>query len=148
MHIPAPLEPPAPPGPPELLDPFGHGLLLDDGDLVVRGGGLAEVRGPANLVQALTLRLLTPYGTDRCNHRYGLSAGEAFTHPGGPRVLKDLLRLEIVRTLGADPRVREVLDVAFTEDRAARLLTVRVLLEALDGRTTALSAALSAALEV
>lgn len=122
------------------LDPLGHSLLLDDGDLVVRGTGLAEVHGLANLVQALTLRLLTPYGTDPCNHRYGLSAGEAFTHPGGTRVLKDLLRLEIVRTLAADPRVREVLDVTFTDDPAARLLTARVHVEALDGRTTALTA--------
>ncbi|MEV0449279.1 hypothetical protein [Streptomyces sp. NPDC050600] len=126
--------------PPAPLEPLGHSLLLDDGDLVVRGTGLAEVRGLANLVQALTLRLLTPYGSDRCDHRYGLSAGEAFTHPGGARVLKDLLRLEIVRTLAADPRVREIADVVLTEDPAVRLLTVRVLVEALDGRTTALTA--------
>ncbi|MEU3750526.1 MULTISPECIES: hypothetical protein [Streptomyces] len=125
---------------PAPLEPLGHSLLLDDGDLVVRGGGLAEVRGLANLVQALTLRLLTPYGSDRCDHRYGLSAGAAFTHPGGSRVLKDLLRLEIVRTLAADPRVREVAEVTFTEDPAVRVLTVRVLVEALDGRTTALTA--------
>ncbi|MEU8761571.1 hypothetical protein [Streptomyces sp. NPDC048659] len=121
-------------------DPLGRGLLLDDGDLVLRGTGLAEVQGLANLVQALTLRLLTPYGSDRCDHRYGLSAGAAFTHPGGTRVLRDLLRLEIVRTLAADPRVREVADVSIDEDRVGRVLTVRVLVEALDGRTTALTA--------
>ncbi|MFI8961908.1 hypothetical protein ACIGO8_07315 [Streptomyces sp. NPDC053493] len=129
------------------LEPLGHSLLLSDGDLVVRGTGLAEVHGLANLVQALTLRLLTPFGSDRCDHRYGLSAGTAFTHPAGPRVFKDLLRLEIVRTLATDPRVHEVVDVVFTEDEPgqpgaarSRVLSVRVLVEAVDGRTTALTA--------
>ncbi|MFI6704343.1 hypothetical protein ACIBJC_36340 [Streptomyces sp. NPDC050509] len=128
-------------------EPLGYSLLLDDGDLVVRGTGLAEVHGLANLVQALTLRLLTPYGTDRCDHRYGLSAGAAFGHPGGKSALQDLLRLEIVRTLAADPRVHEVVDVAFAEEGPdkpgaprPRVLSVRVLVEAVDGRTTALTA--------
>ncbi|MFF0430703.1 hypothetical protein ACFYU9_00540 [Streptomyces sp. NPDC004327] len=125
-------------------EPLGYSLLLDDGDLVVRGTGLAEVHGLANLVQALTLRLLTPYGTDRCDHRYGLSVGAAFGHPGGTAALKDLLRLEIVRSLAADPRVQEVVDVTFAEDgpggARTRVLSVRVLVEAVDGRTTALTA--------
>lgn len=128
-------------------EPLGYSLLLDDGDLVVRGTGLAEVHGLANLVQALTLRLLTPFGTDRCDHRYGLSAGPAFAHPGGTAALKDLLRLEIVRTLAADPRVHEVVDVTYAETEPAepgasrpRVLSVRVLVEAIDGRTTALTA--------
>ncbi|MET8507957.1 hypothetical protein ABZV60_25380 [Streptomyces sp. NPDC004787] len=128
------------------LEPLGRSLLLADGDLVVRGTGLAEVHGLANLVQALTLRLLTPFGSDRCDHRYGLSAGTAFTHPGGQRVFKDLLRLEIVRTLATDPRVHEVVDVVFTDDEdppgtgRSRVLSLRVLVEAIDGRTTALTA--------
>ncbi|MFJ2172227.1 hypothetical protein ACIOHE_04835 [Streptomyces sp. NPDC087851] len=128
-------------------EPLGYSLLLDDGDLVVEGTGLVEVHGLANLVQALTLRLLTPYGTDRCDHRYGLSAGAAFGHPGGKSALKDLLSLEIVRTLAADPRVHEVVDVAFAEEAPdkpgasrPRVLSVRVLVEAVDGRTTALTA--------
>jgi hypothetical protein len=46
-------------------DPFGRGLRVDDGDLVLDGGDLAEVTGIANLTQALTLRVLTPFGSDR-----------------------------------------------------------------------------------
>ncbi|MFD9424699.1 MULTISPECIES: hypothetical protein [unclassified Streptomyces] len=122
-------------------DPLGLGLLLDDGDLVVRNGSLAEVRGLANLVQALTLSLLTPYGSDRFDGRYGLSVEGAFGAPGGLPAVRELLRLEIVRTLAADPRVNEVTAVTFThppDDR--RKWTVEVVVETVDGRTTAVSA--------
>ncbi|MEU2604074.1 hypothetical protein [Streptomyces albus] len=128
------------------MEPLGHSLLLEDGDLVVRDRTLAPVRGIANLLQALSLRLLTPYGSDRFNHRYGLSAGETFTRPGSVRDAQELLRLEIVRTLAADPRVREVVEVAFVQGQDAggrpdrRAWTVAVTVETVDGRTTALSA--------
>ncbi|WP_125935360.1 DUF2634 domain-containing protein [Streptomyces sp. WAC 06738] len=124
-------------------DPLGHNLRLDDGDLVLRDGSLAEVRGLASLVQALTLSLLTPYGSDRFAGRYGLSVGQAFGGPGGMAAVRELLRLEIVRTLAADPRVNEVTEVTFThlpDDR--RTWTVEVVVEAVDGRTTAVLAEL------
>lgn len=124
------------------MDHLGHSLLLEDGDLVVRDRGLAPVTGIANLMQALKLRLLTPYGSDRFNNQYGLSAGGAFTRPVGTRELEELLRLEIVRTLAADPRVHEVVDVSFTGNSAERVWSVAVVVEAVDGRTTALTAEL------
>ncbi|MEW2352939.1 hypothetical protein [Spirillospora sp. NPDC029432] len=99
---------------------LGHSLLLEDGDLVMRGGRLAEVSGRDNLVQALTLRLLTPYGSDRFDTGYGLSLKEALTGTRSPRMVRELLRLEIVRTLAADPRVAEVLDVRFTPVEGTR----------------------------
>ncbi|UNZ21169.1 hypothetical protein [Streptomyces sp. 891-h] len=128
------------------MEPLGHSLLLEDGDLVVRDGALAQVRGTANLLQSLSLRLLTPYGSDRFNHRYGLSAGETFTRPGSVREAQELLRLEVVRTLAADPRVREVVGVVFAPGRDTggradrRAWTVAVTVETVDGRTAALSA--------
>jgi hypothetical protein len=97
---------------------LGHGLLLQDGDLVLSGGALAEVAGVANLAQALTLRVLTPYGTDLFNTRYGLSAASALTRPNSLRMVKELLRLELVRTIGADPRVSDVVQVLFDDDPA------------------------------
>ncbi|MGW2081421.1 DUF2634 domain-containing protein [Streptomyces sp. NPDC001939] len=129
--------------PATVTDPLGHNLRLDDGDLVVQDGSLVEVRGLASLVQALTVSLLTPYGSDRFDHRYGLSVGEAFGGTGGLPAVRDLLRLEIVRTLAADPRVNEVTEVTFThspDDR--RNWTVEIVVEAVDGRTTAVSAEL------
>ncbi|MFB7586854.1 DUF2634 domain-containing protein [Streptomyces sp. NPDC056169] len=123
-----------------MAEPLGHSLLLDNGDLVLRGGDLVKVRGLANLVQALTLSLLTPYGSDRFDDRYGLSVTEAFGRPGGPPVVQELLRLEIVRTLAADPRVNEVTEVTFTGDPASRRWTAAVVVETVDGRTTAVTA--------
>ncbi|MFJ5302584.1 hypothetical protein [Streptomyces sp. NPDC088350] len=97
-------------------DPFGHGLRVDDGDLVLDGGDLAGVSGIANLTQALTLRVLTPFGSDRFNTGYGLDVTQAFTEPNGTRVVKQLLKLNLVGTLGTDPRVSEVRQVTFDDD--------------------------------
>jgi len=97
-------------------DPFGRGLLLDDGDLVFGGRDLAEVTGLANLVQALTLRVLTPFGSDRFNPGYGLDVRSAFTTANSARMVKELLKLNLVGTLGADPRVSEVRQVTFDDD--------------------------------
>jgi hypothetical protein len=95
---------------------LGHSLLLQDGDLVLSAGVLAEVDGTANLAQALTLSVLTPWGTDLFNTRYGLSAASAFTRANDLRMVKELLRLELVRTIGADPRVSDIRSVLFDDD--------------------------------
>jgi hypothetical protein len=99
---------------------FGSSFLLEDGDLVLSIGDLKGepqlVHGLANLKQALTLRLLTPYGTDPVNATYGLDARRAFTGGHSRRMVKELIRLEVVRTLASDPRVREVSDVLFDDD--------------------------------
>jgi hypothetical protein len=97
---------------------FGRGLLLDDGDLVLDGGRLLEVEGIPNLTQALTLRVLTPFGSDRFNVGYGLDVVQAFTAPTGVRMVKEIIKLNLVSTLGTDPRVREVRSVTFDDDRA------------------------------
>src|SRR6187399_50330 len=96
-----------------MTEPFGRGLLVEDGDLVFEGGDLAEVTGIKNLVQALTLRILTPLGSDRFATTYGLDVREAFTTPNSVRVVKELLKLNLVSTLTADPRVSEVRRVTF-----------------------------------
>lgn len=98
------------------VDPFGRGLLLDDGDLVLDDGRLVEITGIANLTQALTLRVLTPLGSDRFNTTYGLDVRQAFTVPGGLRLVQELLKLNLVGTLGADPRVSQVRRVTFDDD--------------------------------
>ncbi|MEU5261567.1 hypothetical protein [Amycolatopsis sp. NPDC021455] len=99
-------------------DPFGRGLLVDNGDLVFSDGRLAEVAGIANLVQALTLRILTPSGSDRFNTTYGLDVTQAFTRPNSTRMVKELLKLNLVGTVGADPRVSAVRQVTFDDDPA------------------------------
>jgi hypothetical protein len=95
---------------------FGRGLELDDGDLVMDGGRLREVEDVANLTQALTLRVLTPYGSDPFNTGYGLDVTQAFTEPNGIQLVRELLKLNLVRTLGTDPRVRDIRRIAFDDD--------------------------------
>lgn len=103
---------------PEAL--YGASFRLVDGDLVLTPGDVRGepqlVHGLANLEQALTVRLLTPYGTDPVNARYGLDARAAFTGGHTRRMVKELIRLEVVRTLASDPRVREVTEVLFDDD--------------------------------
>jgi phage baseplate assembly protein W len=99
---------------------YGCGFRLQDGDLVLTADALSAepqlVHGLANLEQALTLRLLTPFGTDPLNAGYGLDVRRAFTGANNRRTVKELIRLEVVRTLGSDPRVREVTEVLFDDD--------------------------------
>jgi hypothetical protein len=95
---------------------FGRSLLLDDGDLVVTRGQLREVESVANLSQALTLRVLTPFGSDPFNTGYGLDISQTFTQPNPVSVAKQLVQLNLVRTLGSDPRVRDIRQVVFDDD--------------------------------
>jgi hypothetical protein len=67
-------------------DSFGRSLLLADGDLVFDGTAFAEISGLDNLTQALTLRILTPYGSDPVNTVYGLDVSQAFTQGLGLRM--------------------------------------------------------------
>lgn len=95
---------------------YGWSLLLDDGDLVLESGRLQEVSGRTNLEQALLCRILTPWAADRLNATYGLDASEAFTSGLSRGLAKQVMRLNLVRTLAADPRIAEVLHVHFDDD--------------------------------
>jgi hypothetical protein len=140
-----------------MADRFGHGLLVDDGDLalerdpVTNVSRLRTVSGQANLVQALVLRIRTPLGNDEFNTTYGLDVANIFTQPTGARMTKELIKLNLVRTLGTDPRLREVRDVVFLDEpeflaqhpehdarqarqrRQERLCRVQVTIIAVDG---------------
>jgi hypothetical protein len=95
---------------------YGWSLLLDEGDLVLDGGRLQEISGRANLEQALLCRILTPWSSDRLTTTYGLDVSAAFTTGLTRDLAKQLLRLNLVRTLAADPRIAEVLHVHFDDD--------------------------------
>ena len=96
---------------------FGHSLRIEDGDLVVANDEVETVSGFDNLLQSLVLRVMTPLGNDEFNTTYGLDVKNIFTQPTGARLTKELIKLNLVRTLGTDPRIREVRDVVFTDDR-------------------------------
>lgn len=115
---------------------LGHSLELRDGDLAVDGGRLARVSGLPNLVQALTLRVLTPLGSDRFATTYGLDVTDVFAQAVSTRTAQDLLRLSLVRTLGSDPRVREIRDVVVLDPppgSGRRLWQIEVTILTVDG---------------
>ena len=99
---------------------LGYSVRLDDGDLFFEPGPngrtLAKVSGKENLLQALTLRVLTPFGSDQFNITYGLDVRQVFTQTNGVRMAKELIRLNLVRTIGTDQRVREIREVLFQDD--------------------------------
>lgn len=98
---------------------YGLGLALDDGDLVLDGGAtlaLKTIDGVANVLQALLVRVLTPFGTDVFNVTYGLDVRPAFVEPHDIRTVKQLLKLSLAQTLGTDPRVLDVRELLFKDD--------------------------------
>lgn len=97
-------------------DPFGYSLALVNGDLVFENGTLKTVSGNRNLLQALELRVLTPFGSDIFNTSYGLNVEQAFTQPGSMHLVKELIKLSLVQTLGTDPRVHDIREVLFEDD--------------------------------
>lgn len=124
--------------------PLGHSLLLRDGDLVLERGRLAEVDGLANLMQALTLRVLTPLGSDSYHVGYGFDFASVLSEAGGQQAVRDMIRLNLVRALSADPRVLELRDVELLADSAdRRSWTVQVSIIAAGGRPQALTLSLA-----
>jgi phage baseplate assembly protein W len=122
-------------------DRFGSSLALEDGDLVLGpDGSLGQVHGLPNLEQALTLRLLTPYGSDLAHATYGLDARRAFTEGHTRRMVEELIRLEIVRSLATDPRVDDVVSVEFDAATAPhdRLRKVTVVVRTVQASTAQL----------
>lgn len=135
-------------------DPFGHSLALVDGDLVLESGVFLPVSGKSNLLQALRLRVLTPFGSDIFNTTYGLDVKDVFTQAASLRLMKELIKVSLVRTLGTDPRVHDVRDVLFPDDpgspaplseaetvalKRSRSWSVKVVIETVNAQTETLS---------
>lgn len=152
-------------------NPFGYSLALVDGDIaltnssntIVEGGvtkplkTLQLVSGNANLLQALTLRVQTPSGSDIFNITYGLDIKDAFVLPNTTRMIKEFIKLSLVKTLATDPRVQDVREFLFMDDpqylkrhpetseekiqalRSTRTWLVDVVIDTVDAQTEALS---------
>ncbi|WP_026531483.1 hypothetical protein [Arthrobacter sp. H41] len=95
---------------------YGRSLLLEDGDLVLENGRLREVAGADNLEQGLLLRIRTIWASDRLSAAYGLDVTDAFTVGLTRALTKEVLRLNLIRTVAGDPRVASVERVLFDDD--------------------------------
>jgi phage baseplate assembly protein W len=105
------------------------GIALVDGDIEFETVGERRPRtvdGIENLAQALTLRVMTPLGNDRFNVLYGIDIRRAFVDPHTARETKDLIRMNLVRAIGTDPRVRDVREIVFEDDEPGNDVAVRL----------------------
>jgi hypothetical protein len=136
---------------PAATDPLGRTLALDDGDLAVVASPtgavtLAELTGVDALGQTLTLALETQLGSDPMHAGYGLDATALGAHAYGVRSRKEYLKLQLVRCIASDMRVKQILELLFDDEgRASRSHSVRALIETRAGEQLALTIGASGA---
>ncbi|MFG3497635.1 hypothetical protein [Streptomyces sp. NPDC047928] len=99
------------------LRPVGDGSIGHDLVFTRTEGGLdlALVEGTANLAQCLSVALLTTPGTDPFHVGFGFDGLRVLTRGLTPPMALELLRLSVLRTLAADSRVAEVVELTLTE---------------------------------
>lgn len=97
---------------------LGRSLRLADGDVVFHQGDFVEITGPSNFIQAMEVMIETPFGSDLFNVNYGFDLIGILQVPQTPHMTKELIRLNLVKSLSRDTRVREIRDVIFDDDPA------------------------------
>jgi hypothetical protein len=95
---------------------FGRGLLLAGGDLAFNGADFGIVVGKDNLLQGVLAMIGTPFGSDIFNNGYGFDTLAILSGQTTLSQTKDLVRLNIVKSLSQDTRIREIQDVIFDDD--------------------------------
>jgi hypothetical protein len=101
---------------------FGTSIGLVEGDFVIDSGELALVSGRDNFAQALRMIVETPFGSDQVNVNYGLDVAAIFTVANTVRSIKDVIRLNLAKSLGVDDRVREIGEIVFDDEADFALL--------------------------
>ena len=95
---------------------LGRSLLLVNGDLAFTGNDLAPVVDRDNFLQALQVMIETPMGSDVFNVSYGFDLLNCLSAPASVSFIKDLIRLNIVKSISLDDRVREIKEIVFSDD--------------------------------
>lgn len=95
---------------------FGRSLQLTNGDLLFDQGDLAMIAGRDNFLQAMQIMIETPFGSDIFNVNYGFDLLSILQSPQPVNLIKDLIRLNIVKSVSQDNRVREIKEVVFDDD--------------------------------
>lgn len=95
---------------------LGRSLRLVNGDLDLVGEDFVTVADQDNFIQALQVMIETPMGSDIFNVSYGFDLLNSISTPQPPSFVKDLIRLNIVKTLSLDDRVKEIREIAFSDE--------------------------------
>jgi phage baseplate assembly protein W len=101
---------------PQTPSVFGRGFRLDDGDLPLVNGDLVMVAGRDNFLQGVRIMIDTPFASDVFNIRYGFDLLACVSAPQPPAIVKELIRLNIVRSLSTDDRIRQIREIAFDDE--------------------------------
>ena len=95
---------------------FGRSLRLLDGDLVFEQDDLAMIVGRDNFLQGIQVMIETPFATDVFNVNYGFDILGILSSPSSVPRTKDLIRLNIVKSVSQDNRVREIKELIFDDE--------------------------------
>ncbi len=95
---------------------FGRTLQLVNGDLAFENGDLAMFEGRDNLLLAMQVMIETPFGSDVFNVNYGFDLFSVMSVPQTVSSSQAVIRLNIVKSLTQDDRVREVKEVVFDDE--------------------------------
>jgi hypothetical protein len=114
---------------------------------------LAGIAGEANLTQCLTVALTTALGDDVFNTGFGFDGLRALAEETNALMVRERVRVSIIRLLKRDPRVRNIVDLKILDRRldlttrptdendpdAWRTLRVNVVFETVAGETATLN---------
>jgi phage baseplate assembly protein W len=113
---------------PQKPSSFGKSLRLSEGDLVFEGReeeengfpvvkqDLAVLAGRDNFLQGMQVMIETPLGSDILNVNYGFDILGILSTPQTVGFIKSLIRLNIVKSVSQDNRVREIKEVVFDDE--------------------------------
>jgi len=104
-------------------NPYGRTLLLTGGDFVVAPGpdgtpDLATIVGQDELAQGLQVLIGTTQGTDIFNVAFGFDLVKTLALPRTASQTRDLVRMGVVKALSQEPRIRQILAIAFVDEKA------------------------------
>jgi phage baseplate assembly protein W len=108
-------------------DPYGRTLVLDGGDLVVAQGSdgsldFAMIAGKEELAQGIEVVVGTNLGSDIFNQGFGFDLINTLAQSRPTNQMRELVRLCVVKALSQEPRVRQILVVAFADEPAYRTI--------------------------
>jgi hypothetical protein len=95
---------------------LGTSLRISNGDLIFVNGDFSAVTGQDNFLQGMQVMIETPFASDIFNVSYGFDLLNILGQAQPPGVMKEFIRLNIVKSISTDNRVRDIEEIAFSDE--------------------------------